>query len=174
MCDPVTATTAIIAGINMLGTASEISAQNKQADAEIAAANQAYGVDINLLNEQFYQIQEQTALDQVERQRQALRERGRMMVAMGEVGIEGNSPLREIANSFLQESFDKGIMEANKENRIKQNYAERKKIKAERESRINQAKSKKVDPLFGTLLIGSSGLSGAASGRKLGTTLFGD
>lgn len=169
MCDPASAMlvmSAVTAGIS-------IQNQNAAANAEAQAAESAAVADYQQLHEQSLQIGMKGTLENVARSRQALRERSRLKVAMGEAGVQGNSPLREIANSLLQESFDKGINKTNYTNALAQTNAQSQAVYANELSRINSADSKRIGALQSILMIGSSAMSGYASGAAMSDSING-
>jgi hypothetical protein len=137
MCNPAFIGLAIQAGQQVLN----IGGQNDAAEAQANAARDSAISDYQQLEEQARQIGVQAAGENLERTRQALRERSRLRVAMGEAGVEGNSPLREIANTFLQEGYDKGIINTNLQNKLNQNRTEVQNVFITQKSRIDQAKA---------------------------------
>jgi len=169
--DPITIM-AILGGIiNLTTSFTQSLAQNKTADTEVDAANKAALADTNILKTQAQQIETQSNLETQERQRQALRERARMMVAMGEAGVSGSSPLRELYNSSLQENYDLGIINANEANRLSQNQAQVQAVEAQRLSRVNEAQSQKTNPYLASLF---GGIQGIGEGLSLGKSWFGN
>lgn len=169
MCNPI-----VMAAMYGIQTITSISSQNKQAKMEVQAAEDAAQADYNILVEQQRQVNQKASLEKAERQRQALRERGRLRVALGEAGIDGVSPGREMANAFLQEAYDKAIIEENRENQGSQNLQERFSVGTNAKSRINAANSKRIGGLNGALMIGSSAVSGYGAGYQFGKTLKGE
>lgn len=168
MCNPIAM--AAMYGIQAI---SSINAQNRMAQAEAEAASQAALADYNTLVEQQRQINQQTSLEKVERYRQAMRERSRLLVALGEAGVDGFTPGRELANAYLQTSYDVGIMEENRQNRMSQNLLEMGSVSATARSRANVARSKYISPLYGALMIGSAATQGYGAGFQLGQTIKG-
>jgi Mrp family chromosome partitioning ATPase len=162
---------AILGGIiNLTSSLTQSLTQNKTANAEVDAANKAALADTNILKTQEQQIETQSNLETQERQRQALRERARMMVAMGESGVSGSSPLRELYNSKLQENYDIGIIDANEANRLSQNQAQIQAVEAQRLSRINEANAQKSNPYLSSLF---GGIQGISEGLDLAKSWFG-
>jgi hypothetical protein len=167
-------TAAMMAAMTAIQTAVQISTQNKMAEAESEAAVKSANADYMRLAEQETQVNQQSNLEEMERERQALRERARLKVAMEESGVAGVSPIRELANSFLQQEYDESIIETNRGNKLDQSRADANSVYTTGKSRINSAKSKITNPLAAGLQIGLSGVSGYASGYGLGKTLRGD
>jgi predicted metal-dependent phosphoesterase TrpH len=150
-----------------------VQSQNKIAKREAEAAEKAAQADYNALTEQQRQINQQATLEKMERIRQSLRERARLVVALGEAGADGLSPLRELSNVSLQTSYDIGIMDENQQNRRSQNILEQEAVRTNAQSRINVAKSKYIKPLHGALIVGSSAIQGYGAGFQYGKTLSG-
>lgn len=168
MCDPIA-----MAAMYGLQTITSVQAQNRMAKQEAEAAGKAAQADYNTLFEQQRQINQQATLEKMERIRQSLRERARLYVALGETGTEGLSPLRELSNVSLQTSYDIGIMNENLQNRRSQNLLKQEAVRAKALGRINAARSQRVSPLYGALLVGSSAIQGYGAGFQLGRTLKG-
>lgn len=103
--------------------------------------------------------------------RQGMRERAKARVLAGESGVAGITPIREQANSFLQQAYDIGIMQTNRNNKLEQVEAEKQGIWATASGRLNQAAGRTTNPFMAGLQIVTSGVSGAASGMTLGNTL---
>jgi hypothetical protein len=170
MCNPVGI---LLGALQIAGSISQANAQNKAADAEIEAAKDAKLNDLINLQNQETQFAQQTAVESNQQRLEALKQRSRMMVGIGEVGLGGNTPARSMYSNMLQEAYNAGIMKANKENMAGKFASDKTGIDAVAASRINQAKSKKVDPWTSVFLGLGSGLSGYQQGSELGTTLFG-
>ena len=104
-------------------------------------AYDAQKTDMELLNEQWEQINGKNSLDTFERKRQSMKEAASVRVSQGESGIFGNTALKELSNSIMQGTFDTGILAWNLTNAGKQKSAEAKQIKATAASRTNEALS---------------------------------
>lgn len=154
MCEVTTAIAAASAALSFFSNAAEAVAQSRQADAEIRAANMAYAMDMQAINDRARQIAQTHDLDIFERQRQAAREYSRIAVAAGEAGVGGNSPARLLANTLQQMSYDQGIFRQNKENALAQNLVEVQAAGARRESRIKVAEARRPNPFLTSLKIG--------------------
>ena len=161
MCDPVSVTLATVA---MASAGMKIKGQNDMAEARgKAVATGASNSNMALANKQ-QEINSASSLEQLERERQGLRERSTMKVASGEAGSFGNSAVRELANSMFQTSFDTGIMENNRENSIKQTQREKEAASASAKSEI--AGLNFTGPLMGALQIGAAGAMAGVGGFK--------
>jgi len=97
---------------------------------------------MDLLREQLKQSGNEYALKAFERQRQNLREMGSIRVSQGESGVFGNAALKELVNSVMQASYDRGIIGANKKSTTKQIAAQKSKVMNTAMSRMNEAISK--------------------------------
>ncbi len=172
MCDPISMGMTL-AGIQGVKTIAEISQQNKLAAAEGQAAANAALMDYQQLAERQTQLNQSAQLEQSERVLQAMRERSRIRVALGEAGVVGNSPLREFATNYITQQKDTGIMQTNLENRLAQTEAEKRKVQADAASRINHAKSLAVNPFMATLQIAGAGLTGYSGGYGIGKQISG-
>lgn len=166
MCNPLAIglTMGVMSAAN---SALEINNANQAASAGTEAANKAALYDYQLSDIQQQQQNEKTTLEKMERMRQAQREESKIRVAAGESGVGGNSPLRQLADSILQNYYDLGILDASQSNTELQNIAQKKSIEAEAQSRINQYKAQYTNPLMSALKIGMSGVSGYGLGRSM-------
>lgn len=173
MCGPATPMIAM-AAISAISTGISIHQNNKAVEAEMQAAVDAQAADNVLIDEQMGQVEQAKRIDQLERSRQAARERAMLRTAHSESGIAGASPMREIYDTFLQENYDMGIIETNAENAKAQASANGKAIAATAQGRVNAAKSRAVSPGMGALQIGLSGAQGAMQGASMSSLFAGD
>lgn len=171
MCDIAMVSMGVMAAMSIGSTVMQMSNANYLAKAEGQAATEAATADYAALTQREQQIDTQATTEKLERQRQGMRERALLRVTAGEAGIGGITPIREQANSLLQESYDTGILEYNRENRIDQTEVEKQKVYADAKGRMNVARSKTQGGFMAGLQIGAAGLSGAASGLQFGNTL---
>lgn len=172
MCEPIiTAAASAMAAMNMATSYFSIKSRNDAANAEAEAAVNAANADYVLLNKREEQVNSQAALEERERMEQGMRERSKMRVAMGESGLTGNSMLRQISSSFVDESWDVGIIDANRTNEIEGIEAQKIKTYSDAQGRVNSAKSKITNPFMAGLQIGGAGFQGASSGAALGKSL---
>jgi hypothetical protein len=150
MCTPA----AIPLALTAISTAYSVYQGNQQAQAGVAAAEAAAAADRDLLGKQASQINASASMDKLERQRQGMREQAKIRTAAGEAGALGNSTLRMLNNSMLQEGHDTGIVESNRQNAMDQNQARGGAVNAELQSRTNEAMSHYTNPLMAGLQIG--------------------
>src|SRR5690625_2956724 len=115
MCEPTTAIAVASAIAGGISAYADVKATNAAARAEEAAAKDAYALDTMAIEERGLQSQRQLTTEAFDRQRQALRDRSKILVGAGEDGIGGNTLLREMSQSYLKESYDTGIMSKNHE-----------------------------------------------------------
>ena len=146
-------------------TAMQIKQQNDTASAQAKAANNAATADYQLLNRKQGEIGEKAALEETERMRQGRRERAMLNVSMGEAGVQGIAPIRQQAASYVDQSWDVGIMESNKRSNLAAAEDEKRKTYTDAQGRVNMAKSNVVSPLMAGLQIGGAGLKGYLGGK---------
>lgn len=120
-------------------------------------------LDMQLIGDQWEEISSENELAKFERKRQSLKEQAQIRVSQGESGIFGNTALKELANSQMQESWDVGILGYNLKNKAKQSDAQVKKVKSTRQSRVNEALAGVATPLNGSM-------NGAYAGLTIPTT----
>lgn len=167
MCD----IAAAMAAINAIGTLVDVQQRNQQARQLIKHANIAAALDYNAIEEQQTQINKASQLEQVERAKQAMRERSRLKAAMSDANVTGLTPLRELAASYLQQEYDVGVMKANQEYKLGESERGKYLVEANRQSRILQARSQMTNPFLALLQIGSSALSGFGSGYQMQSSM---
>lgn len=173
MCGVTEAFMGIMAAVTAATTTMTIKNQNDMAEAQAEQANASAQSQYNALQEEERQINSQAALEKLERQRQALRERASLRVATGESGVAGVNPTRELANVGVQESYDMAILEENRQNKVYQNQSNKGAVQAEAKARNLDAMSKYTGALSSGLQIGASGAEGAVKGAQYGTKIEG-
>lgn len=166
MCWPV-AIPFIMMGVSALAGAGmaavKINQQNKVASAEMEAATNAARNDFMILQEKEQQVHQQEADEATARMNAAQIERAKMRAAFGETNMVGNTALHLLATSFVSESWDIGVMQANERNKMLQIKAEKDKVFSDEMSRINAAKAKITSSDMAALQIAMAGFGGAMS-----------
>lgn len=157
MCNPV-AVMAVMTVASAVG-AKETATNTQQ------AANNALGKQYQQINEKQGQINQQSALDQSERDKQGLLERAKMATISGESGALGISSDRLLSDSFMQEGTDISSLEKNRVNAIKQTGWEGTQAQASAQSTINTAAAKAPSVIGTGLQIGTDYLT-LSSGSK--------
>lgn len=152
---------AITAAVVMSATtAMSINQQNKAAeDAQNAAVARQ-----NLMNkqqeQQMQEVQAEAGAALTNEARERLRERGKIQAASAESGVAGASPLRELANTYVQEAFNTGTIISKEEAALRSTAMQSQQTQLETQSAINQAESSKTTGLAAALQIGVAGLQG--------------
>lgn len=170
MCEPVSIATAVAtvasAGASMYSIREQNKATNAQLEAEIKSAEYARTADTNALNEQQRQISEQANDKELQRRREALRERATMRAVSN--GASGNSIDRLFNTSYFNEEFDVSTIDKNMGNEQMQTQREKDKVNLTALGRINNAQSQWISKSRGNsrLLIG--GVQGGLQGYSLG------
>lgn len=168
MCEAATITAAIMAITAATSTAMSIKASNDQAEAQSKAASNAAASDYIQQTEQQDQTNQQAALEKTERARQAMIERAKLRVSQGEAGIGGLTPMKEMQESYMNETYDASILETNRANRIRQIEAEKEGVRANAQGRINVSRSGVTPGWAAGLQIGFSGVEGGIKGYTIG------
>lgn len=158
--DPVTM--AIISGAT---TAAQISAQNKAAQAQAQAARARTEAMYKQQEAQQQEIKAEAGAKMTEEALKRQAERGSIKAAQGESGVSGASPLRELANSYMQQAFDTGTIVSKEEAQLRTSGMQSESTYLEGVSAVNQANSSMSSPLSAMLQIGASaGTSYALAG----------
>ena len=155
-------------GIMMASTAMSISETNKAATREAEAANTRAQMMYNQQEQEQQEIQAEAGLELTNRNREALREQASMRAGAAESGVVGISPLRELANVYMQESIDAGSIISKEEAQIRSSGMQSQQTYLEGVSAVNVANSKMSTGLNAALQIGMSGAQGYAMGAGIG------
>lgn len=147
MCNPIL----VMAGMSVV---SAIGAKQNASNAQVAS-NNALSQQYQQINEKQGQINQQSALDQSERDKQGLLERAKMATISGESGALGISSDRLLSDSFMQEGTDISSLEKNRVNAIKQTGWEGTQAQANAQSRNVEIASKTPTVLGTGLQIGA-------------------
>lgn len=139
-------------------------AQNEQSTAQIEAAYEAASWDMSALGDRTIQLQDAAQLEMFERQKQALRERSKILTAAGEAGVSGSSVLRQLNQTELDKSFDIGVHQTNLENMLFQTNLDAHKVISTAQSRSNQVRPNIRNPWLNSLLLGGTAFAGAKLG----------
>lgn len=145
------------------------------------AAQQKATVEANMLNQRQKQqeaneVARKTGMDLTAEHIKRIEERGRIKAAQAESGVAGASPLREFANTYVQEQITKGGITEQGNAYIRTIGSQQNAMYGQAVSQVNALESQKQDSgsiLFGSILKGAmTGLSiyGAAGAAGLGAT----
>jgi len=134
MCDVMTALAVTGAVTSFAGGQAAASATSDAAQANLEAQYAQTA-------EKQKQINEQTALEASERQRQGLIDRAESMAIAGESGALGFSSDRLMADSFMQQGTDLMSIEQNRSNQMKQTDINNQSYRASAQSTANTAYS---------------------------------
>lgn len=172
MCEPTTMIMmASMAALSAGSTAMSIKQQNDTAEAQAKASNEATKLEYKQLDRQADQETDAANQKKMERQRQALRERGKLRASFGEANVLGNSPLRQMHDALLQSSYDQSITDTNNTNALAQNDFNQFATSRKSQGRTNMAKSQASGPWTSMLNIGMSGAQGGMSGYQTGKAM---
>ena len=134
MCDVMTA-------LAVGGAVTSFMGGNSAADAQAKAAQANLESQYAQTAEKQKQINEQSALETHEREKQGMIDRGESRTIAGESGALGFSSDRLMADSFMQQGTDLMSIENNRKNQIKQTNRENQSYKAGAQSTANTAYS---------------------------------
>lgn len=169
MCEPVTigyAIAGVSAGLSMYSMHEQTKATNRQVEAEMKSAEYAQIADTNALRDQSQQISEQARDQELQRRREALRERATMRVMSN--GASGNSIDRLFNTSYFNENFDVATIEKNKDNGQMQNYRDLERVNMTALGRFTNAQSQWISGSKANTRLLISGVQGGLQGYALG------
>ena len=163
------AITAAMAGIAMVSTGMQIKAQNEaaQQQQESIAATTRMNYALKLQQEQ--EAKAKTGMELTQKSIEAYAERGRVQAAQAESGVAGVSPLREFANTYLQESLTKGSIVSQGEAEQRSLALDNQRTYLEGLSQINQLESQKTSESQAWMSTIMSGIQGGMSAYSIGS-----
>ena len=129
----------VMEGLAIAGAVSSFVGGNSQASRAADAAQANLEAQYEQTAEKQKQINESTALEAHERQKQGMIDRAESMTIAGESGALGFSSDRLMADSFMQEGTDLMSIEQNRSNQIKQTQLNNKSYRAQAQSTANTA-----------------------------------
>ena len=129
----------VVEGLAIAGAVSSFVGGQSAASATSDAAQANLEAQYAQTAEKQKQINESTALEAHERQKQGLIDRAESMAIAGESGALGFSSDRLLADSFMQQGTDLMSIEQNRSNQMKQTDINNKSYKASAQSQANQA-----------------------------------
>ena len=145
-----------IAGLAIAGQASQQNAQAEQAQAQINAQAQESRQALSLSVQRQFEEQLRINQEESERERQGLRERAKLRVAIGESGLVGNTTVRQLSASFIQQNLDEGTIKTNRELNLGKFQQERGNLLQSTDSRFRAIRSGVDTRGTGALKIASS------------------
>ena len=146
----------VVEGLAIAGAVSSFVGGQSAASATSDAAQANLEAQYAQTAEKQKQINEQTALEASERQRQGLIDRAESMAIAGESGALGFSSDRLMADSFMQEGTDLMSIEQNRSNQMKQTDINNQSYRASAQSTANTAYSNAPGLIETGLQIGTS------------------
>jgi len=129
----------VMEGLAIAGAVSSFVGGNSQASRAADAAQANLEAQYEQTAEKQKQINEATALEAHERQKQGLIDRSESMAIAGESGALGFSSDRLMADSFMQEGTDLMSIEQNRSNQMKQTDLNNQSYRAKAQSQANSA-----------------------------------
>jgi len=146
----------VMEGLAIAGALTSYAGGQAQASATSDAAQANLEAQYAQTAEKQKQINEQTALEASERQRQGLIDRAESMAIAGESGALGFSSDRLMADSFMQQGTDLMSIEQNRSNQMKQTDINNQSYRASAQSTANTAYSNAPGLIDTGLQIGGS------------------
>ena len=146
----------VMEGLAIAGALTSYAGGQAQASATSDAAQANLEAQYAQTAEKQKQINEQSALEASERQRQGLIDRAESMAISGESGALGFSSDRLMADSFMQEGTDLMSIEQNRSNQMKQTDINNQSYRASAQSTANTAYSNAPGLIDTGLQIGGS------------------
>jgi hypothetical protein len=156
---------AIIMAVAAAGSAYyQMDAQEKQADAQIDAAEKNNAAQQNQNDIKVQEIQNLNTQNKTEQNKKNLREQAKIRVSQSEGGLTGLSLDRLFDVSDMNNDNNLEMMDRNTDSRLAQNTSEILALSTQNQGRINSANSSKTSDGMAALQIGTSALGGYTSG----------
>lgn len=152
---------AVIAAV--ASTAISIDAQNKQAKAEVEAAENNYKAQANQADIKAAELSAQSAQASSSLRLDSLKERARVRVSQSEGGLSGLSLDRIYTLSDMREQANLENLATNESSAQLQNHMDLLSMRAQSQGQINTANSKITGTGMAALQIGAAGLGAYAS-----------
>ena len=159
MCEPIT-----MAAIAAVGTAAQISAQNQAAQRGQEAAVETQRIKNAMIAEETQDTKRTTEAKMGQIEREALRQKSAQTVMMAESGAAGGVSLRNMADVYMQKSFETGTAAAISEIEMARLGRKSQTTYLETKYKIDELEDKKTTGLAAALQIGASAASGYAAG----------
>lgn len=155
---------AILSGVS---SAIGISGSNKAAEAQQRAAVQRTEMMYQQEAQEQQEIITEAGLEATNEARERLRERGAIQAAQAESGVAGASPLRELADTYMQEAINTGTIISKQEAKLRASGMRNQQYYLEGVSAVNQAESQKTTGLAAALQIGTNTAMGYYRAKKI-------
>lgn len=111
--------------------------------------------------------------DKLKVAREAAKNRGAIRAGAAEAGAFGNLELAELQENMMNEGMDKGLIDYNYRNTLKNADLRGKAADLNMTNTIRANKAPKTNGLLSALQIGAAGAKGAAQGYSMGTSMEG-
>jgi hypothetical protein len=154
----------LMAALAAASTAAQISEKHKAAQAEGKAANARTMMMYKQRESEQEEIKAAAGAKLTDEERKRTVERGKVRAMMSETGLAGISSIRELANTYMQSSFEQGSIISKEEAELRSSGKKAESDYLLGKSKVNEANSKIGSPLSTVLQIGSSAAMGYASG----------
>ena len=167
------AITAAMATISMVSTGMQIKAQNEAAQAQQESIAATTRMNYALKQQQEMEAKAAIGMEKTNESIKRFQERGKVQAAQAESGVAGASPLREMANTYLQEALTQGTITAKGEAQQRSIALEMQSTYLEGLSQINQLESQKTSEGSAWMQTIVSGVQGGMQGYSMGSSLGG-
>lgn len=159
-------TAAVVAGSL---SAYKIQQQNKSLVEQQNEAASTARLNMQMEQQKEADIKAQTGMELTQEERKRMAERATMVTKAGESGVAGISPLRNLANSYVQQAFDTGSIVSKEEAQLYSSSMGNVSTYLQTKSDINKLQSQKTTGLNALIDIGMAAAGGyMAAGGTFG------
>ena len=148
-------------------SAAQVVSTNKAAQASAEAAVSKTRMDYNLQEAQRQEIAAQAGMELSQEQMKRVVERGKVRAAQAESGVAGASSVRQLADTYMQESFTKGSIISKEEANLYTSSLQTQASYLQGANAVNEAKNSMYTPLSALLTIGGSAAASYATAGGL-------
>jgi len=166
-------TAAVVGGLTAVSTGMQIKAQNEALQEQQESVAATTRMNYALKQQQEQELKEQAGLEKTKVAIEKFQERGKIQAAQAESGVAGASPLREFANTYLQESLTQGSITATTASKQRTLALENQSTYLQGLSQINQLESQKTDESAAWMQTIMSGVQGGMSTYSMGSSMGG-
>lgn len=167
-------TAAVVMGsLAAASTGMQIKAQNEAIQAQQESIAATTKMNYALKQQQEMEAKAAIGMKKTAESIKRFQERGRIQAAQSESGVSGASPLREMANTYLQESLTQGSITTEGEAKQRSIALQMQSTYLEGLSQINSLESQKTSESSAWMQTISAGAQGAAQGYSMGSSMGG-
>lgn len=172
MCDPITIMTTVgMATMGMAQARAQAKMASKQAEVSAENATRQYQAERMTSEIERSRANKEYAQQSVDKKVEAQRARSNLLVAIGESGVGGNTPLRQIGETYVKAGIEEGRVRTGYENAVENIRLKQTQSFLNLQGALSGARASVPSAGTQRLAMGASALGGALEGYQIGTSL---